>query len=186
MSSNELSYHLLPADRYANTNFRHAFFGLAMVETLLTVFSACLCLALSIAIYTRQPFILLHTSFHPFIQASIFMTASVAQLIKLVTLVICTIRILLNDGEIFTSSAKIDIRPNLQEQQGEKSPNEIARRCFQKRQLYIRQLRAVIKLYPLIQLLCGSLSLAFWCTSDERHRVSKEKGGGHLTKYFAD
>lgn len=175
MSSNELSYHLLPADRYANTNFRHAFFGLSIIETLLTSISTSLCMILSICIYTRQPFIYLHTSFHPFIQASIFLIASISQLIKLITLIFCTIKILLNDGEIFLASAKIDIRPTLQQDQGEKSPNDIARKCFKKRQTHFRRLRKIIKFYPLIQLLCGSMSLAFWCTSDERHMVSSRK-----------
>jgi hypothetical protein len=172
MSSNELSYHLLPADRYANTNFRHAFFGLAILEILLTGCNASLCMTLAVCIYTRQPFIFLHTSFHPFIQASIFMTASITQLFKLLMLVFCTTMVLLYDGEIFLSSAKINIQPVLEQDQGEKSPNEVARRSFKNRQTHIRRLRKVIKFYPLIQLLCGSLSLAFWCTSEERHRVS--------------
>ena len=171
MSSVQLSYNLLPADRCANTNFRHTFFSLAVVETILTGMSTALCSILSICIYTRQPFIFLHTSFHPFIQASIFMTAAVSQLIKLISLVYCTVRIIINDGEIFIASARVDVRPALERERGEKNPNERARRCFKKRQEHVKRLRKIVRFYPLIQLLCGSLSLAFWCTSDERHQV---------------
>jgi hypothetical protein len=172
MSSNELSYNLLPADRFANTNFRHLFLTLGFLEALLTSCNATLCMLLSIYIYTRQPFILLHTSFHPFIQASIFLIASVAQYIKLLTLFFCIIKIILDDGEIFTACAQVELRPSLEMIQVEKSPNHIARKCFKSRQRYVKNLRSVVRLYPLIQLLCGSLSLAFWCTSDERHTVS--------------
>jgi hypothetical protein len=175
MSSNQLSYNLLPADKFANTNFRHLFLTLSFLEALLTSCNATLCMLLSIYIYTRQPFILLHTSFHPFIQASIFLTASIAQYFKLLTLLFCTIKIILDDGEIFTACAQIEIQPTLEMVQVEKSPNDVARKCFKSRQRQVNFLLSVVRVYPLIQLLCGSLSLAFWCTSDERHTVSASR-----------
>lgn len=172
MSSNQLLYNLLPADKFANTNFRHTFLTLSILEMLLTSCNATLCMLLSIYIYTRQAFILLHTSFHPFLQASIFMTTSITQFIKLSILLYCMLKIILNDGEIFTACAIVEIQPNLEAIQVEKSPNDVARKSFKNRQRHVNRLRRVIKLYPLLQLICGSLSLALWCTSDERHSVS--------------
>lgn len=165
--STHLSYNLLPAHRCANNNFRRSFLILTVIELLLTTCSTITCLILSICIYARRPFIILHTTFHPLIQASIFLTAAITQLFKLISLLYCGVMIVYCDGEIFLANARLETSPSLEQLQSINSPNDVARRCFTRRQLLLKRLRKIIGFYPIMQLLCGTLTLAFWCSNEE-------------------
>lgn len=247
MSTTQLYFNLLPSDLCAASNFRHAFIWLASIEFILSSASAGLSLTLSIAIYTHQKFIRFHTSFHPFLQASVFLTFSICLIFKVISLAGLTLAILLNDGEIFITCAQEDIDElmksdeykffnhaeatvyNTEEQSAFQrgllmsdqmtlmpgpyscgtdrrclyraasnlaiksaetlssrppvaialrgsppqdmytNPTEVARRCFSRRQACLHRLRHIMAVYPVLQLLFGVASTAFWFSSDDIH-----------------
>lgn len=110
-------FQLLPTDLCADSNFRHAFLWSGFLEAVLTAASSGLAGVLAVSVYTQQPYIRLHTSFHPFLQASIFMTAAIALFIKLTMLVIIGAVIIVNDGEIFCACAREDLKEDMQAEQ---------------------------------------------------------------------
>ncbi|PWN33413.1 uncharacterized protein FA14DRAFT_190563 [Meira miltonrushii] len=247
MSTTQLYFNLLPSDLCAASNFRHAFIWLASIELILSSASAGLSLTLSIAIYTHQKFIRFHTSFHPFLQASVFLTFSICLFFKAISIAGLTLAILLNDGEIFITCAQEDIDElmksdeykffnhaeatvyNTEEQSAFQrgllvsdqmtlmpgpyscgtdrrclyraasnlaiksaetlssrppvaialrgsppqdmytNPTEVARRCFSRRQACLHRLRHIMAVYPILQLLFGVASTAFWFSSDDIH-----------------
>lgn len=114
MSASQLYFNLLPSDLCAASNFRHVFILFACSETLLSSASAGLALTLSVAMYTHQSFIRLHTGFHPFLQASILMVSAVSLLFKTLFLVALVTAIMLNDGEIFVACAQEDVEQLMQ------------------------------------------------------------------------
>ena len=105
-----------------------------------------------------------HTTFHPYIQATVFLIAGIAHFFKFVFLLAVTTTVLYCDGEIFLANAQVeaDATTRMENDQSANSPNGIARKCFHKRQRAIKWLRKVLGIYPALQLLCGIITLIFW------------------------